>query len=125
MFLRSTLYPLGSYSQDQLFTAVGHPWLFDLSNLNCVHPLDSIDVVRKSFEPGTITETLGQIVSALNPNRGPKVNPTPSNRSICPDLAAQNTYPAPALAPYPWIPNVVTVSCVASPYDTISVIRAN
>jgi hypothetical protein len=97
MFLRSSRRVYEGYPNDDVFFGVGHPWLFDLSDPECIRPEDSLVSIYRYYPPQPLSELIKKIDEPFSPSeaQGAVPYPGPESMYICPDEATSKSTPYP------------------------------
>lgn len=77
MFLENPFFKFGEYAKGPLFFGVGHPWLFDITDPECVRPIDTLQGVYKYFPPQPFPAFVKQIDEPFDPSRQLEALPYP------------------------------------------------
>lgn len=88
MFLRSSNHIFVGYSKDEIFGGTGHPWLFDVSNPDCIRPVDSLEYVHFYFPPlefDDFTTLLKTPLLDAVPNEDVVYPTPPAGSMFCPE----------------------------------------
>jgi hypothetical protein len=99
MYLHSSPYYYDIYSPDILYGGIGHPWLFDLTNPDCVSVEDSNSLIKDLFPPisyDAIITTIQMEKNGINPSTDNGYPAPLEKSSLCSDDNPKNAYPAPA-----------------------------
>lgn len=96
MFLRRARPVYENYAEKELFGGIGHPWLFDLSNPDCVRPEDAVDIFR-FYPPQPLAEIRRSIAVSLGVEEpGGIAYPTAGVASPCTsEILTGGPYPYP------------------------------
>ncbi|HMN60998.1 MAG TPA: hypothetical protein PJ988_11570 [Anaerolinea sp.] len=98
MYLRSSPYSYGDYPADILYGGIGHPWLFDTTNLDCVSVVDSNPSI-KDFFPTTSYDVIFRSIQMAKDGKNPSTDqgyPEPLEKSsFCEEGKLKRAYPEP------------------------------
>jgi len=94
MFLDKSPYEYREYTRAPLFISVGHPSLFDITDPECVQPLDTLIDIHKYFPPKSFITFAQQINEPFDVSSKPEAFPYPPPETLdrCSDKSS-NPYP--------------------------------
>jgi len=94
MFLNKSRYEYGEYAKGTLFVGGWHPWLFDITDTECVQPIDTLEDIYVNFPSQPLTTFIKQINEPFDPSTQPESLPYPPPEAL-------NTCSTKSSEPYP------------------------
>ena len=94
-FINTAQNEYGEFTKEKLFAGVGHPWLFDMTDPECVQPLDTLEVIYAYFPPRPLTTFINQLIKPFDQSSQLESLPYPPPETL------NTTCPIKSSAPYP------------------------